>query len=455
MRILKTTIWSVVFLLVWTDLAWAGPALPSALTDIRVLIEADDYRLAKYEPKEGTYLGAYVYQDTLINGDMQKFNQLTGKKHASFFLYAGYGHSFPQWWIDEVKAVGAAAHIAWEPNQGLDKVKDDRYLREYARKLKETGIPIFLRFASEMNGNWTAYSGDPQKYIEKWRLVHDVMEEEAPNVIMVWTVFTFPQATIQKFYPGDDYVDWVGVNIYNVVYHNNNINYPAWHEDPLELLDFVYDTYSPRKPIQISEFGATHYTITDGKYYEDFAINKISRMYNGIRTKYPRVKSIFYFDVNNVVNAPEGRRINNYALTDNEKILSTYAKLIKNHHFLSDVGANLEGQLDKELMNVSEGVYTIRGTTYVSSRVIKEYFSASLTWMPQTNSISVVKGNNAASFAVKPSRVVLAGLDAGPFILDGIAYLPLRAVAKSLGYLVTWDPEGKLVKVLRAEGETL
>lgn len=159
------------------------------------------------------------------------------------------------------------------------------------------------------------------------------MEEEAPNVMMVWTVFTFPQSNILSYYPGDDYVDWVGVNIYNVIYHNGNINLRADQEDPLELLDYVYDTFSERKPIQISEFGATHYTITDGKYYEDFAIEKITRMYNGLKTKYPRVKSIFYFDVNNLVNAPEGRKINNYAITDNERILKTYSNLISDPYF--------------------------------------------------------------------------------------------------------------------------
>ncbi|HHY14395.1 MAG TPA: hypothetical protein GX526_07170, partial [Thermoanaerobacterales bacterium] len=50
-----------------------------AAKDIRILVESDNYILQKYEPREGIYLGAYVYQDTLINGSMEKFNELTGK----------------------------------------------------------------------------------------------------------------------------------------------------------------------------------------------------------------------------------------------------------------------------------------------------------------------------------------------------------------------------------------
>ncbi|MCL1873741.1 MAG: stalk domain-containing protein [Clostridiales bacterium] len=299
----------------------------------------DNY-LAKYEPARGCYLGAYVYQDELIKGDMATFNELTGKKHASFFRYFGYKQgSFTDLrnWLKKVKNVDAAPHLAVEPNRGLDEVLDDEYLHELATILAEVEGPVFLRWASEMNGDWSAYSGDPQKYIQKWRLVHDVMEKIAPDVIMVWTVFTFPQRNILSYYPGDKYVDWVGVNIYNVIYHNDNINDVASHEDPLQLLDYVYNTFSPRKPIQISEYGVTHYTVTDKNYYIDFAVQKLTRMYDGIKNRYPRVKSIFYFDVNNLVNAPEGRQINNYAVTDEPVILDTYKRLIADPYFLSSV----------------------------------------------------------------------------------------------------------------------
>jgi len=443
----QITLWLLIFVFIYAFITPVGAQqLPKKNSNVRVLIEVDDYKLSKYEPKKGVYLGAYVYQDTLINGDMKKFNELTGKKHASFFIYVGYGSPFPQKWIDQLKEVGAAAHIAFEPNNGLDQVKDDQYLRNFARKLKESGIPVFLRFASEMNGDWTAYSGDPKKYIEKWRLVHDVMEEEAPNVMMVWTVFTFPQSNILAYYPGDEYVDWVGVNIYNVVYHNNNIKLKADHEDPLELLNYVYDTFSERKPIQISEFGVTHYTITDGKYYVDFAIEKITRMYNGLKTKYPRVKSIFYFDVNNLVNAPSGRRINNYAITDNERILKTYSNLISDPYFLSDVGPNLEGTVNNEFMVVKDGILVLNGKTFVSSSVLKKYMKARVFWDSQNNKLTLLKGGNTITFDIKSYEDIANGKK-GAFILNGNSYFPLTEVAPQIGYEVKWDGKEKLIKV--------
>lgn len=297
------------------------------------------YTGAKFEPPQGIYLGAYILQDETIKekNKIQKFNALTGKKHASFFRYVGYGEPFPKAWVTELKREGAVPQIAWEPNQGLDVVQDNAYLRSFAREAKEAGIPIFLRFASEMNGDWAAYSGNPQKYIEKWCLVHRVMAEEAPNVALVWTVFAFPQKTIPLYYPGDAYVDWVGVNIYNVVYHNNDPAKKAAYEDPLKLLDYVYRTYGDRKPIVVCEYGATHYTITDNRAYPEFACKKITRMYNGILKAYPRVKAIYYFNVNNIANAPSGRRINDYSLTTHQDVLVTYQKVIQDPVFLTEV----------------------------------------------------------------------------------------------------------------------
>ena len=184
--------------------------------------------------------------------------------------------------------------------------------------------------------------------------------------MMLWTPFTTPQNSIIKYYPGDEYVDWVGVNVYNVVYHNNRLDQPAMHEDPLELLDYVYDTFSVRKPIQISEYGATHYTITDDKYYVDFAIEKITRMYDGIYEKYPRIKSIFYFDVNNLVNAPEGRKINNYAITDEPRITKAYKDLISSDNFLDYIKPDESGKMDKEIFTLADEVLEINNTKYIN-----------------------------------------------------------------------------------------
>lgn len=324
----------------------------------------------KYEPRNGIYLGGYVLQDEHIEMSMSTFNQLTGKKHASYFKYVGYGQPFPTEWVTDVINKGGFPHIAWEPNNGLDEVRDDAYLREFAREANKANVPILLRYASEMNGTWTAYSGDSKLYIEKWKLVHRIMKEEAPNVMMLWNVFTMPENSIMDYYPGDEYVDYIGVNIYNVVYHNDRLDNRSDFEDPLRLLDYVYNTFSHKKPIVIGEFGATNYNVTDGLYHVDFAIEKISRMYKYIPRLYPRVKFIYYFDVNNLVNAPEGRKINNYAITENPRITDAYAKFVKEKAYLSEVQQDAPSM---ETFSYRDFLFYFKGDLFVDIQFIQDY----------------------------------------------------------------------------------
>lgn len=366
-----------------------------------IFLEKKSVEKSKFEPRNGIYLGGYVLQDEFIDSDMDKFNKMTDKKHATFFKYVGYGKPFPTEWVNEVKRNGGFATIALEPNGGLDEVKDNEYLRNFAKEAAKSNIPIILRYASEMNGTWTFYSGNEKLYIEKWKLVHKVMEEEAPNVAMLWNVFTMPENTINGFYPGDDYVDYVGVNIYNVLYHNDNIDSPSDFEDPLRLLDYVYNQYSHKKPIIIGEFGASNYNTTDGLHYNEFAINKISRLYKHLPYLYPRVKVIYYFNVNNLVNAPEGRKINNYAITEEKSILSTYKTFISKNEYLT----NIESERDKkETFSFRDFLFFFKGELYVDKTFFENYLN--MTVLELKNKKVEIEINNKKIYTKKEILVI-------------------------------------------------
>ncbi|WP_231593999.1 glycoside hydrolase family 26 protein [Cytobacillus firmus] len=379
----------------------------------------------KYEPRSGIYLGGYVLQDEYINKSMNTFNKLTGKTHASYFRYVGYGKPFPKEWAEEVIAAGGFPQVAWEPNNGLEEVKDDEYLLQFAKDAGELKVPILLRYASEMNGTWTFYSGHSEKYIEKWKLVHDVMEKEAPNVMMLWNVFTMPESTIAEFYPGDEYVDYVGVNIYNVFYHNDKIEEKSDFEDPLRLLDYVYNTYSHKKPIVIGEYGATNYTVTDGKHHDEFAVEKITRMYKYLPELYPRVKFIYYFDVNNLVNAPEGRKINNYAITEKKSILNAYSDNIKTDRYLSKVE---ESPAKDETYSYRDFLFYYDGKLYVDFQFVRDYLDMDVK---EENKQTYVVAYKGESLKVKPETIKI---DKAAFFekreIDGI---PLIEILKNYG----------------------
>lgn len=299
--------------------------------------------LAKYEPESGVYLGAYIDLDPNLPASFRDqnnrprkrpkdFEQRVGKSHAMYFFYLGYGKPAPIDYLRYVASQDKYIQIALEPNAGLDAVREDEYLLQLAEDLRDSGAKIFLRFASEMNGDWVAYHGDPKKYIEKWRLVTRVMRDRAPNVAMVWCPYAVPVGNVLDYYPGDEYVDWVGVNLYNVTHFNQSPLSPAKNIGPRDLLRPIYDMFADRKPIMICEYATTHFSALENQSFPYFAANNIRELYQSLGTEFPRVKAIYYFSSNNLMLAH--RRNNNYSLLDHPIVLETYRRVIADERFL-------------------------------------------------------------------------------------------------------------------------
>lgn len=293
------------------------------------LIVSSAAEAAGYIPAEGAYLGAHIHFDYASGGDIDTFEEVVGVRHASYFRYVGYGSPFPFRWVREMHRRGILPHIAWEPNKGLEHVRDDDYLRGWMEAAARTEGPIFLRYASEMNGTWEAWSNDAEQYVEKWKIVTRAARELAPNVIMVWSPFATPQRTIPQYYPGDAWVDWVGVNIYSVHHYDGDPARPAI-DDPREQLRYVYNLYADRKPIAICEYAATHFCAACDHDVTEFGLKQMTRLYEALPTEFPRVKMINWFSVDTV---GTGLAKNNYSLTCSPEFLERYRELVDNPYF--------------------------------------------------------------------------------------------------------------------------
>lgn len=341
--------------------------------------------LALWEPPYGCYIGAFLDRDERLGSpfldenhqrhqDPEAFARLTGKKHASVFCYLSYGKRFPSRWVSWLKARGVVPHIAFEPNQGLNAVRDDEYLRQFARDAARANWPVFLRFASEMNGNWTRYGGNPLLYRTKWGIVREVMANIAPKVAMVWCVNAIPEKPIPFFYPGDAYVDWVGVNFYSVPFHDNNSARPGLHENPADNLRYIYGQYAARKPLMVCEFGASRMSAVDNRDRSGWAAKKIAELYAALPRIYPRVKLIDIFDNDNLTYAQPGRQLNNYSVTDSETVRAAYARAVSPDYFLSDV---TDAPRPTPVVPLKDGQPVPRGILRVSSwaRTYSDRFS--------------------------------------------------------------------------------
>ncbi|HEX8312486.1 MAG TPA: glycosyltransferase [Chthoniobacteraceae bacterium] len=90
----------------------------------------------------------------------------------------------------------------------------DAYLVEYARRLRDFGDPVMIRFAplaDHPNSPWSEAGGNsPQEFVDAWIYVCGIFNRVgAANVGWIWQGAT-PEA-IDTHFPGKDYVDWIGV----------------------------------------------------------------------------------------------------------------------------------------------------------------------------------------------------------------------------------------------------
>lgn len=334
------------------------------------------YTGRRLEPLYGAYLGAFIdredgvsnsYMDEndQVHKDSGEFNQRIGRNHAIFFMYQRYGRRFPSQWIEHLRRNHAAAQLVFSP-ESLSEVQDDAYLRGFAREAGESGVPIFLRFAGEMNGDWVPYHGDPARYIEKFRLVARVFHEETTNVALVWCVNDVPEDQITRYYPGESYVDWVGVNFYSVLYNNNDLGHPAWWRNPADSLRFVYKTYAARHPIMIGEYAATHMGRADMCRRCDFTVTKIGQLYSALPRLYPRVKAVHWLSMNTMKHAVEGRRLNDYSLLEDDTIATQYAAMTASSYFLEEVTQDQPAVADIEIARLANGA-VLRGRVTLSA----------------------------------------------------------------------------------------
>lgn len=156
--------------------------------------------------------------------------------------------------------------LAHEAGNDLFRVLDgyyDDFLDAYVKDIVDFGHPVLFRFANEMNGDWCEYSGyqmslDTELYREMYKYVYSFFEKyDADNVIWIWNPNgkSFPNFNWNiedMYYPGDEYVDVLGLTLYNTGNFYEGENWSEFEELYSSLYENSMKKYN--MPFMITEF---------------------------------------------------------------------------------------------------------------------------------------------------------------------------------------------------------
>ena len=170
----------------------------------------------------------------------------------------------------------------------------DQQLRSQARGIAALDVPYFVTFDHEADAN-RRYNkrGTPEEFVASWRHIVDLYRAEgADNVIWVWNV-TGWESNLDRLpglWPGNDYVDWLSWEAYNMTGCDVQ---PNWTE-VLSFEDALRPAYDwiqnegpehgidPDKPVMIGEMGTTDIGAGETlKWYSD--IPDVLRRYERVR----------------------------------------------------------------------------------------------------------------------------------------------------------------------------
>ena len=176
-------------------------------------------------PRSGKFMGVEAPGVASSLAPAARFARSVGMKPNIIGQYVAWNGLFPAQSVARAWSYGALSYLAWEPFgvsvQSIAEGHSDAYITQFAKAVRALNLPIALSFGHEMNGYWYPWGTKqttPAQFVAAWRRIHDgFIRAGATNVIWVWNpndIYPVPQVQLKPYYPGNAYVDWVGITGY-------------------------------------------------------------------------------------------------------------------------------------------------------------------------------------------------------------------------------------------------
>lgn len=280
----------------------------------------DRYRNSKVvmNKPDTVFLGAYDDNTLESYESIISLEDSIKNKLPIISIYTAWGDKknqvFPALRAQAIYDLGSMPMITWEPwlddfdpallrlsanavnknRGGLKAIAEGRfdvYIDKWATDARTFGAPFYLRLGHEMNDPyrypWGPQNNKPEDFIAAWRHIKQRFNAMgATSVIWLWS--PHPAYSYKEFYPGDEYVDWIGTTTIN---YGTVATWSQWWTFD-DIFGKFYSAVSLyKKPIILTEFSSLAVGGDRAGWFK--------QAFSSVRNKYPVVKAVVFFHVAN------------------------------------------------------------------------------------------------------------------------------------------------------------
>ena len=181
-----------------------------------------------------------VFTDQARNqiADRNALGRKVGMQPNMIKSFYDWNNGFDPNWARRIWAAGAIPQYELEMQDPdvatiaeVANGQHDEFVRTLAKNIRQANVPVVFSPWHEFNGDWYpwGYCGStskadsnacqvknkPSDFRRAWRRMHNIFKAEgATNAIWLWQanqIGARPKVGLKQFYPGESYVDWLGV----------------------------------------------------------------------------------------------------------------------------------------------------------------------------------------------------------------------------------------------------
>jgi len=231
--------------------------------------------------EQGAFLENFPYPPPPDTGLISDFEVLVGVHQTRIGWYESLDKPYPAASIAAVQARGSIPYIVLEPFDAylgdtasmgpsrLDGIISGQYddvLNSWAQSAAANGLPMEITFGHEMNGDWFTWGylngnngNTPEKFIQAFQYVVDLFRAAgADNVSWVWTINASWTDDFSVAFPGDEYVDRMGMNGFNwgdFPKGTHATSDPDFYRDWRDFED-IFGQWDPNNPNGVDNYNA-------------------------------------------------------------------------------------------------------------------------------------------------------------------------------------------------------